>query len=207
MRTAVPEKILAIIDAIEAKGNAPLTRLTVLKNWFERPGRLATFGLWVARRAAGRKGKTKGEYGALLQETSRLLGPASTLESYLAQPDRHAAKDLHDRARASQAEFKKLEWGSARVVRCWPLFLVEQGLAIYLWHADSPSHGYNLAADWAQNYDSRYGNGLNGPSRGKLDELVRFLFNVEALEQEPLKPLLRHSNRHGAAGVGGLPPP
>ena len=184
MRTAVPEKILAIINAIDADGNAPLTRLTVLKKWFERPGRLAIFGLWVARRAAGRKGKTKGEHGALLQEASKLLGPASTRETFFAEPERRAAQDLHDRARASQAEFEKQAWGRVRLVKCWPLLLVEEGLAIYLWHADSPSHGYKLAADGAQNYDSRYGNGLNGPSRGKLDELVRFMFNVEALEDE-----------------------
>lgn len=184
MRTAVPEKVLAIIDEIDAEGNASLTRLTVLKKWFERPGRLSMFGLWVARRAAGRKGKTQGEHGALLVEASKLLGPASIRESFFAQPDRRAAQDLHDRARASQAEFKQQAWGPARVVTCWPLFLVEQGLAICLWHADSPSHGYKLAADWAQNYDSHCGNGLNGPSRGKLDELVRFMFTVEALEEE-----------------------
>ncbi len=62
--------------------------------------------------------------------------------------------------------------------------LVEKGLEIYLWHADSPSYGYKLAADWAQNYDSRYGNGLNGPSTGKLHELVRFMCAVEALEDD-----------------------
>lgn len=182
MRTAVPEKILAIIDEIDIGGNAPLTRLTVLKKWFERSGRLSMFGLWVARRAAGRKGKTKGVHGALLLEASRLLGPASTRESFFAQPDRRTAEDLHDRARASQAEFKQQAWGPARVVTCWPLFLVEQGLAIYLWHADSPSHGHKLAIDWAQNHDTRQGAGLNGPSRGKLDELVRFMFTVESLE-------------------------
>ena len=184
MRTAVPEKILAIIDQIGAEGNASLTRLTVLKKWFERPGRLSMFGLWVARRAAGRKGKTKGEHGALLQEASKLLGPASTRESFFSEPERRATQDLHDRARASQAEFEKQAWGPVRLVKCWPLFLVEQGLAIYLWHSASPSHGYKLAADWAQNYDSRYGNGLNGPSRGKLHELVRFMFTVESLGDE-----------------------
>ncbi len=85
---------------------------------------------------------------------------------------------------SSQAEYEKQAWGLVRVVNCWPLFLVEQGLAIYLWHSASSSHGYKLAADWAQHFDSRFGNGLNGPSRGKLNELVRFLFTVEGLEDE-----------------------
>ena len=184
MRTAVPEKILKIIDDIDTQGNASLTRLTVLKKWFGHPGRLSAFGLWVARRAAGRPGKTKGEYAALLRETGALLGPASTRESVFAQPDRRAAEDLHTRARMAQNEFENQQWGPVRIVRCWPLMLVEEGLAIYLWRADSPSHGYKLAADWAQNYDSRHGNGLNGPSRGKLHELVRFMFAVEAIEDD-----------------------
>jgi hypothetical protein len=69
-----------------------------------------------------------------------------------------------------------------RIIHSWPLLLVEQALAIHLWYMDSPTHGYKLAADWAQNYDSRYGTGLNGPSRGKLQELLRFMFNIEAVE-------------------------
>ncbi len=62
MRTAVPEKIQEIITDIDSQGNASLTRLKVLKNCFEHPGRLSVFGLWIARRAAGRKEKTKCEF-------------------------------------------------------------------------------------------------------------------------------------------------
>ena len=51
-------------------------------------------------------------------------------------------------------------------------------------HSEAPNHGYKLAADWAQNYDSRHGAGLNGPSRGKLEELVRFMFTLEAIEDD-----------------------
>jgi hypothetical protein len=185
MRTTVPERILKIIGDIDNEGNVPLTRLTVLKKWFEYPGRLSRFGLWVARRAAARKGKTKGEHAALLNEARILLGPASTRESYLTCPDRHATEDLYVRAKAAQNEFRNQQWGPVRIIRCWPLLLVEEGLAIYLADAPSPSAGYKLAADWAQNYDPHFGNGLNGPSRGKLQELVRFMFNVETIEERP----------------------
>lgn len=58
MRSAVPKKILNIVAEIDSKGSASLTRLTALKQWFDRPGRLPAFGLWVARRASARKGKT-----------------------------------------------------------------------------------------------------------------------------------------------------
>ena len=184
MRTPFPEKILKIIADLDTHGNVALTRLTVLKEWFEHPSRLAAFGLWVARRAAGRSGKTKAEFKAILSDTRALLGPASTRESYFQPVDRQALELLHTRARAAQTEFKEQPGEPVRVIHCWPLLLVEQGLAIYLWHAESPAEGCKLAADWAQNYDSRYGHGLNGPSRGKLNELVRFMFTVEVLEDE-----------------------
>ena len=184
MRSTVPEKILKIVADIDAHENMPLTRLTVLKKWFEQPGRLSAFALWVARRAAGRSGKTKADFKSILSDARALLGPASTRESFFQAVDRQALQLLHTRARAAQNEFKNQAWGPVRVIHCWPLLLVEKGIAIYLWHAESPAEGYKLAADWAQNYDSRHGNGLNGPSRGKLNELVRFMFAVEVLEDE-----------------------
>ena len=185
MRSAVPEKILKIIDDIDAKGNVPQTGLTVLKKWFEHPGRLPAFGLWIARRSAGRKGKTQGEAGTLLDEARTLLGTASSRESLFQKIDPTSARNLHDRARAFQNEHEQHQCGPVRIVRSRPLLLVEQGLALHLGLSSHPSDGYKLAADWAQNYDPRLGTGLNGPSRGKLDELVRFMFGVEALEDEP----------------------
>jgi len=184
MRTAIPEKILRIVHDLDTEGNASLTRLTVLKKWFEHPGRLSAFGLWIARRAAGRKGKTKAEAGALLNETRALLGTASTRESLFQQIDQQAAARLHARARAFHNEFQHQQWGPVRVIHCWPLLLVEEGLALHLGLDQHPSAGYKLAADWTKHYDSRYGDGLNGPSRGKLQELMRFMFALEALEDE-----------------------
>jgi hypothetical protein len=35
MRTSVPEKLLKVVDEIDEQGHASLTRLTVLKKWFE----------------------------------------------------------------------------------------------------------------------------------------------------------------------------
>jgi len=184
MRTAVPEKILKVIDDIHTRGNVPLTRLTVLKKWFERPGRLPVFGLWVARQAAGRKDKTQDGAAALLDETRGLLGSAVTRESLFQQIDRKAAQSLHDRARKFQNEFQKQQWGPVRIIHCWPLLLVEEGLALHAGLDRHPSDGYKLAADWAQHYDGHHGNGLNGPSRAKLQKLRRFMLSVEALEDE-----------------------
>jgi hypothetical protein len=183
MRTAVPEKLLAIVEDIDAHGSTNLTRLTVLKKWFERPGRLPAFGLWMAKRAAGQKGKTKAAAGAFLDEARALLGTTATRESFRRTVEPRAAKLLHDRARDFQNEFEHQQWGAVRIIHCWQLLLVEQGLALYLDFQDTPSDGYKLAADYCQHYDSRYGNSLNGPSRTKIREIVRFMFTIEAREE------------------------
>lgn len=178
MRTAVPEKLLTIVEDIDVLGSANLTRLTVLKKWFERPDRLPAFGLWVARRSAGRKGRTKGAARALLDEARVLLGPEAKSSINL-----RAAQSLHNRAREFRNEYEQHRWVSLRIVNCWPLLLVEKGLDLLIGEADTPSDGYKLAADYCTNYDSRYGSSLNGPSRTKIMEIVRFMFTIEAREE------------------------
>ncbi len=180
MRTQVPEKLLAIVEEIDAHGSANLTRLTVLKKWFEHPSRLRAFGLWIAKRAAGRKGKTKAAAGALLDEARALLGTTATREGFLRTVQPGAARLLHDRARDFQNGFQHQQWGPVRVIHCWPLLLVEQGLALYLRLAASPTEGYKLAADFCQHYDPQFGHSLNGPSRTKIMEIVSFMFTLEA---------------------------
>ena len=184
MRTNVPEKLLAIVEEIDAHGSAKLTRLTVLKKWFEHAGRLPAFGLWVARRAAGCKGKTEGVAGALMDEARALLGTTATREGFLRVVEPGPAKRMHDRARDFQNEFQHQQWGPVRIIHCWPLLLVEQGLALYLGPAASPSEGYKLAADFCQHYDSRYGRSLNGPSRANIMKIVRFMSTFEAIEED-----------------------
>jgi hypothetical protein len=73
MRTSVPEKLLKIVDEIDSHGDASLTKLTVLKKWFEHPGRLSAFALWVAARAVSRKGKTGGAAAELFRQARALL--------------------------------------------------------------------------------------------------------------------------------------
>lgn len=182
MRTNIPEKLLNIANEIDEHGNASLTRLTVLKKWFEKPERLSAFAVWVATRATSRKGKTGGTAAELFREAKALLAGTDRCHPKL---NRRAAESLHRRLRDFQDEYRQQRWGPVRIVHNWDLMLVEHGLAIHLWRTDCPADGYKLAADYCENYDSRYGNGLNGPSRTRIEEIVRFMFTIEALEEGP----------------------
>jgi hypothetical protein len=62
------------------------------------------------------------------------------------------------------------------------LRLVWAGLGLYLWHRNSPSQAYQLAASYCEHYDPRYGNGLNGPSAERIQEIAGFTLAVETHE-------------------------
>ncbi len=179
MRTGVPEKLLKIVADIDVQGHARLTRLTVLKKWLQQPERLSAFAIWVATGAILRERKVPILEAELLSEARKVL---SGLDHSRSKPNREAARKLHDRLRSFQNEYRKPQWGPVRTIRNWDLLVVEEALAILLWHSHSPPHGYTLAADYCQHYDSRYGTGLNGPSREKIAAMAKFIVAVETSE-------------------------
>jgi len=177
----VRDQLAAIIAEIDRTGHADVLRLTVLKKWFRQPGRLAAFGLWVARRAAARGEGATGAAGDLLALARALLGDPGSPES---RPERDATEALYRRSRALEDQLERQAWGPVRVIRNWDLLLVEQGLALYLGHCDSPTDGYRLAVDDCAHYDSRYGTDLNGPSRGRLEALLAYVTAVDAAQSD-----------------------
>jgi hypothetical protein len=185
MRTNIPEKLLEIANHIEESGSVPITRLTVLKKWFEQnPKRLSSLAIAIAKRASTRNGTTTGETAKLFDEARTLL---KTTEKYNPQLEREAAIDLHKRLKAFQNEYKRSQWGVVHLVRDRNLFLIEDGLRIYLGPEISPSDGYRLVANYCEHYDPQYGNSLNGPSSSKINGIVRIMFNIEALEEDAIK--------------------
>ncbi len=179
MRTNIPERLLKIADDIGELGNVNSTRLVVLKKWFEKPERPSAFAIWIATRATSRKGKTSGAAAELFREAKALLAGADKCRPQL---DRQNAQVLHGRLRDFQNEYQNQRWGPVRIVHNWNLMLVEHALAVHLWHTNSPADGYKLAADYCQHFDPQLGSGLNGPSRTKIEEMVRFMFAIEAME-------------------------
>ena len=137
--------------------------------------------IWVASRAISGKGKTGVEATELFRQARALL---ARVDPYAPKVNRKSAKALHDRLQTFQNEYKNQQWGPVRIIHNWDLLLVEQALAICLWYSGSPAHGYKLAADYCQHYDSRHGNGLNGPSRKKIEEMARFVNKLEEMQEK-----------------------
>ena len=176
MRSVIPEKLLRLIDEIDDHGHADLDRLKVVTPWFKPAERPGIFGLWAAKRAAGRKGKTIGEAGKLLDEARKLLGGTSTRQTFLYCPARQDAEWLHEQAAALLAPMKAHP--------CRPLHLVRQGLALHLGLNQGPEAAHTMASAFCQHHDPRLGETLCGPSRTKLFDIIDFMHRIEAIEED-----------------------
>jgi hypothetical protein len=72
-RTTISDKLQEIAAEIEQRGSANLTRLTVLKKWFEVPSHLSSFAIFIADQASRRKTKTAKEAGEIIRKARALL--------------------------------------------------------------------------------------------------------------------------------------
>jgi hypothetical protein len=182
-QSGVPERLLKLAADIAAQGNAELTRLTILKKWFEQPGRLSAFAVWMGRRAISEKREASGEAANLFPEAERLLKELDPMRPVLEAPRLEVARALYDRMREFQNVHRYIHGTPVRMIENWDLMLVEASLGILARNPyAAPTEGYRLAADYCKHYDSRYGDGLNGPSREKIVAIARWASEVEASE-------------------------
>jgi hypothetical protein len=176
----ISDKLCEIAAAIDRRGSANLTRLTVLKRWFEVSSHLSSFAIFIADQASRQKTKTTREAAELFRDARTLLADVDVFSPKI---PRAAATRLHACLQAFQNEYRNSQWGSLRIIHDHNLFLVECGLHIYLGHGDTPTEGYRLAANYCEHYDPRYGNCLNGPSGRRIGEIIDFIQGVEAHEE------------------------
>jgi len=172
LKLSVPDKILSIVDSIHENGSQELTRLTVLKKWFQDPNRLSAFSIFIAKRVLNRNRKPKGEVGKLFQESRDLLAPVDELNPTTSE---RPIEKVYDRLHEFQNDTKKFKWARVRIIKDKDLFLAEEAFKILLWDRGNPSSGYRLAARYCENYDPLHGNNLNKGSVKALKEIASFL--------------------------------
>jgi len=180
MQSDVPERLLRIADEIRELGSARTTRLTIIKRWFQDKRRLRAIAILIASRVANRKIKGTREATDLYLRARALLGIRPPLCSVV---PRRVAQQLREDLRTFQNEHKKTAWGMVRVLKNHDLFLIEEALGILLRRTVSPADGYRLVAAFCQHYDSRCSEGLNGPSRARIQEIVQFMRSVKERER------------------------
>ena len=172
-------KLRRIAEDIRQSGSVNLTRLTVLKKWLELPGRLASFGVFIACQACLNADRATGEAATLLDETRTLLADTDFLAPNVPSAD---AMNLRGSLAAFQSKHQNVHWTSVRVIHDWNLYLIESGLGLCLDQFATSSEGYRLAAAYCEHYDPKYGETLNGPSAGRIEDIAGFVHAVEAYD-------------------------
>jgi hypothetical protein len=69
----ISRRLQKIVIDIKERGHANLTRLTVLKRWFEAPRRLPLFGIFIAPQALRQAPKATEEAAELLRKAHNIL--------------------------------------------------------------------------------------------------------------------------------------
>ena len=98
-RATIADKLGDIAAAIKQRGSANLTRLTVIKKWFEVPSHLSPFAIFIADQASRRRTKTTKGASKLIREARALLADADVFAPKI---PRKGATRLHASLRTFQ---------------------------------------------------------------------------------------------------------
>ena len=99
------------------------------------------------------------------------------MQHYLVEATPEAQAALREQMavlRQSQSNYKNIPYGAVRIVECWEAMLVETALRCILTPHDTARLGYELARDYVERYDPRYGTGLIPESAEALEEVIGF---------------------------------
>ena len=85
-----------------------------------------------------------------------------------------AMRSLWAELRDVQSEYKRHRWGVLRIIKSRQLLLVETALESLIRPQASYLLGYDIARQYAERYDSRYGNGLIPESAPFVQDIAEF---------------------------------
>jgi hypothetical protein len=175
-------RTLAQIAADLRKGDDfPITRLTTIKSLCADPEAAAKFALHIAQLTLKKmKSRSRPGHGTASAGTRYRRLASDIVRSMTAYMKRRSAKtreSLHEllsEAKKAQNKYEHQRWGAVRIVQCWELLIVETALECVLSPYGSSILGYQVARQYAERYNSRYGTGLLPESAPMMEEIADF---------------------------------
>jgi hypothetical protein len=177
MRSNLFEQLIVLSEKIRRHGPLPPDRMAMVKSWLNTAARRKAFVVWIAGRAVGKKGKTKGTAGELLTDAAALLCGRYATEKVYPELDSPLVQGLLERL----AALRQNPGPGAMPNRY--LRIVEDALTLYLRPEFDPASAYQLALDYCCHEDRKRGRVLHGPSETRILDLARFTASVEGLEE------------------------
>lgn len=84
--------------------------------------------------------------------------------------DRKVLEDI----KKYQNTYKSMKWGSARIIQSEELLVIEKALEIAMDDYMISKRCYEIARDYCETYNSKYGTGLTPDSLSRLREVYQF---------------------------------
>ena len=190
-------KLIEISGELKNGKSFQITRLTILKKLCEDPDDAGHFALYLARCAQNKMENMKSEGHKHIKENDweyhkKLVGEAvSKMSNYLDKPagnmepeleseleSKSELRNLLEKLKRIQGEVKKGAWGTPiRSIINWNALIVEDAVQCILDRNNSSYWGYDIARDYAEKYNPRYGTSLVPESAGRVDDIANFWSN------------------------------
>ncbi len=171
-----------------------ITRLTSLKSLCQEPEVARRFVTYMTRKALENAEQGKRRSGSLTPKQRHahremMEEALEELEDWPAEPgeaDRRRLWDLRDRMRAEQNEHQSIPFGAVRLIRDWELLIAEKAIQCVLHPREAGHLAYEIARDYTERYDGRYGTGLIPKSAPLVQDIVDFWIGELGIDKEAL---------------------
>lgn len=181
-----------------------ITRLTSLKSLCADPQAAGQFCLYLAR-LTQQKLQDKDKPDHLETEVwlhcQQLINDAiPEMTTYLAEPTKEGEKllqQLLSKVREVNNQYKNQNWGAVRIIQSTDVLLIEKALYGILCPSESSDWGYQVAREYAERYNPRYGNGLIPESAPMVEDIANFW--SQYYFGEPLNEWLNRQKSHSKA--------
>jgi hypothetical protein len=174
-------KLVTLAQHLYQGADFAITRLTIIKRLCADSTAAAHFGLFIAERICERMHQQAcpdylapeqwAHYQQLIMETvpqiAQLVAEHETSESATILRLLHVLEQ-------EQNQYKHRQWGDVRMIQSKELLTVETALRCVKASHDTPYWCYQLAREYAERYDPRYGSGLIPESAPLVEDIAVF---------------------------------
>jgi hypothetical protein len=167
-----------IADDLRQGKTHKITRLTMLKGLCSDPDAAAQFALYLAKNAQQAMKQPGSSESQSQQQYQRLVGSAvRRMAKHIkvgTKETESSLDEVHSEIRSVQDQYEQQRWGPVRIIKSQNLLVVETALECVLRPWATSDLGYLLARRYAEEYDSRYGNGLIPKSAPLVEDIAEF---------------------------------
>ena len=158
-----------------------VTRLTLLKSLCNRSEDAAKFAVHLAKRTLKRMQEQKRPSHITSENWEQYQHLAARAVREMTKGVKQgiveeslALRALRTEIRDAQSQYERQAWGPVRIIHSWELLMVETALECVLRPSVSQVLAYDLARQYCERYNARYGSGLIPESAPMVEDIAEF---------------------------------